>query len=144
LDGDGVSDIAVGAWGDDDGGGDRGAVHIMFMNTDGSIDSTVEINSSTTNGPVLTDLDQFGESVANIGDLNNDGVSDIAVGAWGDDDGGGQSGALHIMFMNTDGSIDSTVEINSSTANGPVLSNTHNFGGSVANIGDLNGDGWSK
>jgi len=143
LDGDGVSDIAVGAWGDDDGGDGRGAVHIMFMNTDGSIDSTVEINSSTTNGPVLTDLDQFGESVANIGDLNNDGVSDIAVGAWGDDDGGGQSGALHIMFMNTDGSIDSTVEINSSTTNGPVLSNTHNFGGSVANIGDLDGDGVS-
>ena len=36
---------------------------------DGDVTSTVEINDSTTNGPVLTDLDQFGESVANIGDL---------------------------------------------------------------------------
>ena len=45
----------------DDGGGDtRGAVHIIFMNTDGSVDSTVEINDSTTNGPTLTNGDQFG------------------------------------------------------------------------------------
>ena len=142
LDGDGVSDIAVGAHGDIGNGiGDSGAVHIMFMNSNGTPKSTVEINDSTANGPVLSNWDQFGRSVANIGDLDGDGVSDIAVGAWGDDDGGGQSGALHIMFMNTDGSVDSTVEINSSTANGPVLSNTHNFGGSVTNIGDLDGDG---
>ena len=52
----------------------RGALHIMFMNTDGSIDSTVKINDSTANGPVLADFDYFGSSVANIGDLNNDGV----------------------------------------------------------------------
>ena len=31
LDGDGVSDLAVGAWFDDDGGTDRGAVYILFL-----------------------------------------------------------------------------------------------------------------
>ncbi len=50
------------------GGSNRGAVHIIFMNTDGSVDSTVEINSSTTNGPTLANGDGFGVSVANIGD----------------------------------------------------------------------------
>ena len=55
----------------------------MFMNTDGSVDSTVEINDSTANGPTLAD-DRFGYSVANIGDLDGDGVNDLAAGAYGD------------------------------------------------------------
>ena len=135
MNGDGVNDIAVGAYFDANGGSNRGALHIMFMNTDGSVDSTVEINSSTTNGPTLTNGDRFGTSVANIGDLNDDGVNDLAVGAQGDNmdengnaSGGSDRGALHIMFMNTDGSVDSTVEINDSTTNGPVLSNSDYFG----------------
>ena len=66
---------------------------------EGDVTSTVEINESTTNGPTLSNDDQFGASVANIGDLNGNAVSDIVVGAWGDDDGGSGRGALHIMFM---------------------------------------------
>ena len=141
LDGDGVNDIAVSAHGDDDGGSGRGAVHIMFMNSNGTPKSTVEINDSTTNGPVLSNLDYFGRSIANIGDLDVDGVNDIAVGASRDDNGGANRGAVYIMFMNTDGSIDSTVEINDSTTNGPSLADNDFFGSSVANIGDLDGDG---
>ena len=148
LNGDGVNDIAVGANGDDDEGTNRGVIYIMLMNTDGSVDETIEINDNTVNGPVLTNTDYWGRSIANIGDLNNDGVNDIAVGATGDDmdenddvDGGISRGAVHIMFMNTDGSIDSTVEINDSTPNGPILDDRDSFGKSIANIGDLNNDG---
>ena len=39
-------------------------------NSDGSVDSTVEINDSTENGPDLENNDRFGWSVANIGDLD--------------------------------------------------------------------------
>ncbi|MEC9063027.1 MAG: integrin alpha, partial [Thermoproteota archaeon] len=90
---------------------------------DGDVKSTVEINDSTTNGPTLANSDQFGISIANIGDLDGDGVNDLAVGARLDNDGGANRGAVHIIFMNTDGSVDSTVEINSSTTNGPTLTN---------------------
>lgn len=141
LNGDGVQDLVVGAYGDDNGGTDRGAVHIHFMNTDGSIDSTVELNDGTTNGPALSDEDYYGISVTSLGDLNEDGVADLAVGAHGDDNGGTDRGAVHIHFMNSDGSIDSTVEINESTANGPTLSDEDYYGLAIAAIGDLNGDG---
>ena len=106
----------------------------MFMNTDGSIDSTVEINSSTTNGPTLANGDRFGVSVANIGDLDGDGVNDIAVGAHLDDHGDDRRGSLEIMCINFNRSIDRTVEIKSATTNAPTLANGDRLGTSVANI----------
>ena len=111
-------------------------------NSSGSVKSTAVINDSTENGPVLAGDDQFGYSVENLGDLDGDGVNDLAVGAINDDEGTGTNlGAVHIIFMNTDGSVASIVEINSSTTNGPSLAASDNFGTSIANIGDLNNDG---
>ena len=66
---------------------------------DGDVTSTVEINDSTTNGPVLTNSDYFGASVANIGDLDGDGVNDLAVGADGDDAERINHGAVQILYM---------------------------------------------
>ena len=152
LDGDGVNDLAVGATLDPAGGTKRGTVNIMFMNTDGSVKSTVEIDDTTTNGPTLSNNDRFGYAIANIGDLDGNGVNDLAVGAAHDDtasDGNDGSlgvnsniGAVHIIFLNSDGTLTKqSVVINDSTANGPVLGLTHYFGRSVENIGDLDGDG---
>ena len=143
LNGDGTSDIIVGAYNDDTGGTDTGAIHVLFMNSNGTVSNTIEINNNTLNGPVLSSNDNFGSSVANIGDLNNDGTSDIIVGAYNDDTGGTDTGAIHVLFMNSNGTVSNTIEINNNTLNGPVLSSNDNFGSSVANIGDLNNDGTS-
>ena len=143
IDGDGKNEIAAGAIRDPSGGDTKGAVNIMFMNDDGSgsIDSTVEINDLTTNGPTLNNGDRFGYSIANIGDLDGDGNGDLAVGAAYDDGGGINRGAVHIMFMGSSGSVKSTVEINDSTPNGPTLADEDYFGRSIESIGDLDGDG---
>ena len=66
---------------------------------DGDVTSAVEINSSTANGPSLANSDNFGGSVANIGDLDGDGVNDLAVGADGDDAGGSNRGTVNILYM---------------------------------------------
>ena len=71
----------------------------MYMNIDGTIDKTVGIARATTNGPATSWQDMFGVSVANIGDLDGNGVDDLVVGANQDDKGGTARGAVHILFL---------------------------------------------
>ena len=142
LDGDGVGDLAVGAFGDDDGGANRGAVWILFLNTDGTVKGHQKI-SSTQGGftGLLDDGDLFIDA-ASLGDLDGDGVGDLAVGARSDDDGGTTRGAVWILFLNTDGTVKGHQKI-SDTQGGftGLLDNLDSFGGSVASLGDLDGNG---
>jgi hypothetical protein len=139
---DGVTDQVVGAPLDDDGGTDRGAVWVLFMNDDGTVDIEQKISDSEGNFPAgLDDDDRFGSAVAGLGDLNGDTIQDIAVGAPSDDDGGTDRGAVWILFMNTDGTVQFTQKI-SNTEGGfsGILEDNDQFGAAVAGIGDLNND----
>ena len=143
LNNDGVFDLAVGARLSDDGGGDRGAVWILFMNRDGTVLGSQKISdiSGEFDEP-LVDGDYFGSSVAGIGDLDADGIEDIAIGAIGDDDGGIDRGALWILFMNTDGTVRFEQKISENNGNfGGGLTDGNHFGSAVTGIGDFNEDG---
>jgi len=50
-------------------------------------------------------FDGFGSSVASLGDLDNDGIVDIAVGAPGDDSSLDSTGAVWLLFLNDDGTV---------------------------------------
>ena len=143
LDGDGVADLAVGAARDDDGGTERGAVWVLFLNPDGTVKSHQKI-SDIEGGftGILDDADNFGISVAWLGDLDGDGVGDLAVGAQGNDDGGFNHGAVWVLFLNTDGTVKSHQKI-SDTESGftGILDDGDLFGRSAAWLGDLDGDG---
>ena len=143
LDGNGVTDIAVGAIGDDDGGSLRGAVWLLWLTTSGTVSSTAKI-SDTAGGflGALSDGDLFGSAVAGLGDLDGDGVADLAIGAPRDDDGGTDRGAVWIVFLNPDGSVKAFQKI-SDTAGGfsGTLDNGDWFGGALSALGDLDGDG---
>ena len=120
LNNDGVSDIAVGARQDDVSNVrlyNAGAIHIMLLNSNGTVLHTLEINENTANGPVLSILHYFGASIANIGDLNNDGVIDIAVGAPGTDQ---RTGGVHLLFMNNSALIPTITNITSDTTTGTL------------------------
>ena len=51
----------------------------------------------------LSDGDQFGSAVAGIGNLDGNGIPDLAVGAPLDDDGGTDKGAVWILFRQDTG-----------------------------------------
>ena len=116
LDDDGVKDLAVGAFFDDTGGTGRGAVYVLFMNTNGTVKSHQKIADNTGGfGVTLTDSDAFGAAVVGLGDLDNDGVEDLAIGAKSDDTGGTDRGAVYVLFMNTNGTVKSSQKIADNT-----------------------------
>jgi len=137
LDGDGVIDLAVGA---EDAHPFRGSAWILFMNSDGTVKSEIEI--ILTQGSIVLISSRFGSSVAPLGDLDGDGVLDLAVGAYQDDDGDTNAGAIWILFLDTDGTVKSEQKISQTQGGfGGSLGNRAAFGHSITNMGDLNGDG---
>jgi len=143
LDGDGVTELAVGAAFDDDGGSDRGAVWILFLNTSGEVKSQAKI-SSTEGGftGVLDDGDNFGTSLAPLGDLDGNGTPDVAVGADWDDDGGNARGAVWLLRLQTDGSVASWTKLSSTTTSWLAdLQDEEHFGTSLPPESALEG-GW--
>ena len=93
-------DLATGARGDDDGGSTRGALWVLFLNTDGTVKAHQKI-SDTTGGftGVLDDGDAFSNGIASPGDLDGDGLPDLAANALFDDDGGTDRGAIWMLFL---------------------------------------------
>ena len=143
LDGDGIPDLAVGSDGDEGGGLNRGAVWILFLDSDGSVKSEQKIDDTVGGfGGALSNADLFGVSLDSPGDLDGDGVVDLVVGAWFDDDGGLNRGALWILFLDTDGTVNSEQKISQTAGGfGGALANGDGLGYSVDTLGDLNGDG---
>ena len=141
VDADGVPDMMVGANGDDSHATDSGAVYLLFMNADGTARDVVKITGAAANAPQLGAGDYFGAAVAGLGDLDGDGVPDVAVGADGDDTVATDAGTVYILFLNGDGTIKRTAEINGNTPGGPTTELYDHFGFRLSNAGDINGDG---
>ncbi|MGB5716993.1 MAG: integrin alpha [Gammaproteobacteria bacterium] len=143
LDGDGAFDLAVGAPGGDENGPERGEVWILFLDSEGKVLREQKISDSDGdfNGD-LDDDDRFGSAIAAIGDVNGDGITDLAVGAPNDDDGSNNAGAVWILFMRMDGSVDAWQKVSDSEGSfGGSLDGEDHFGAAVAGIGDLDDDG---
>jgi len=140
LDGAGPSDfaLAVGADGDDTGGTDRGAVYILFMDADAPIHvmSLEKIASGDFTG-TIADGDLFGSGVANLGDVDGDGVVDLAVGSRGDSTAGTDAGAVWILFLTSSGAVDSSPMPQRLTA---PASASDRFGWGLSALGDLDGN----
>ncbi len=121
VDGDGVSDILVGLPGADGAGLDAGQARVYSGATGGIL---IAIDG-------LQPGDRFGTSVAGLGDLNGDGLSEFAVGAPGSDVGGTDSGSVRVFAAPT-GAL-----LYSLAGTAPF----DGFGESMTGLADWNADG---
>jgi len=81
--------------------------------------------------------DQFGHAVRSIGDLDGDGIPELAVGADGFPSGEFY-GTVYILFMKKDGTIKKWRRLDELDG---ILEPEYLFGGSIDVMGDLDGDG---
>ena len=94
LDGDGRSDVLMGAYKQDAGGTDSGAAYVLYS----PITGVVELESADAKFVGETDLDRAGINVSGAGDVDGSGFDDVLVGAHHHDAGGGNAGAAYLVY----------------------------------------------
>lgn len=119
FDGDGYDEILVGAPNNDDNGSDAGKLYCFS----GFDDSLLWIMRGQSAG------DRLGSSVSCVGDVNNDSVPDVLVGAPMNDLGGNAAGRAYVI-AGQDGSV---ISIHTGKAG-------EQLGSAVADLGDVNDD----
>ncbi len=127
VNGDGFSDLIIGAFGYNSGS-NLGRAYIYFGGN--IIDNSADLIFT---GAANSDF--FGGSVSGAGDVNGDGYSDVIIGSSGYP-GGANSGRAYIYFGGS--SMNNTADV--------VLTNSgagDKFGASVSDAGDLNADGYA-
>ena len=139
INGDGIEDVLIGASEADGGAGTEGKAYAVFGPSGTVMLSQVaggaggfELIGRNTDG--LT-----GRSVSILGDVNGDGLADLAIGA--PDEGG--TGEAYVVFGKADGTDVSLEDVAGGTGgfviNGAAVGDQ--FGYSIAAAGDVNGDG---
>ena len=125
--------LFVGAYTDDDGGSNRGAVYVFEKDSNGVWSKTLKI-SDNGGGPgklgiSLDDYDLFGSSISYLD-------KQLVVGAYGDDDGGSSKGAVYIFEKDSSGVWSKTLKISNNGGGAGLydlyLNSSAQFGTSVS------------
>lgn len=100
VNGDGYDDFLLGATGDDDGGNNAGQTYLVLGMAAGWV---MDTRLATAGASFIGEDagDTSGISVAGDGDVNGDGLDDILIGAYWDDDVHIDAGQTYLMMMVT-------------------------------------------
>ena len=146
VNGDSIRDLAVSAFLDDDGGADAGAVYVLFLNSDDNVKTAQKVSMNHNNFGTFYTLDAkdgFGHSLESLGDIDSDGIIELIVGAYEDDDGGTDAGAVYTLFLDTTGNVTGAQKISAlygDLSSFYTLVAGDKFGNTIASLGDLDGD----
>ena len=146
---DGIADIIICAFGaSPNGNQDAGQSYVIFGDKTGSapsfnLSALNGINGFAING--INTGDDSGYSVSSAGDVNDDGIADIIIGAWQASPNGNQdAGQSYVIFGDKTGSAPSFNLSGLNGINGFAINGINaddQSGRSVGSAGDVNDDG---
>jgi len=131
VNGDGFSDVIVGAYLYDNGQTDEGAAFVYHGSPTGLANSPSWIGESNQINA------SYGISVSTAGSVNGDIFSDVIIGSYRYDNGQGDEGAVFVYHGSAAGLSSSHSWMSESNQD------TSFYGISVSSAGDVNGDGYS-
>ncbi|MDP2309600.1 MAG: MopE-related protein [Pseudomonadota bacterium] len=136
IDGDGIDDLVIGANVDSEAASTAGKAYVALGGGSGDADLRVDAYA-TYRGEAGSSY--AGQGVAGAGDVDGDGIPDVVVGVYRDNDGGYEAGAAFIFSGATMG----RVQISSTTAWAQLRGEAASCeaGQHVAAAGDVDGDG---
>jgi PKD repeat protein len=129
VNGDRCADLVAGAWGYD---GNRGRAYVYHGSSLGLGSGPAFAASGESGG------DYLGWAVGTAGDMNGDGYSDLAVGAWGYDDAGDSDAGRVDLYPGSSTGLTTTGAI---SLTGEIAG--EHFGYALGTAGDVDGDGYS-
>jgi hypothetical protein len=112
----------------------------MDNDCDGRIDESVSLSTANVGFVGENSEDQAGGSVSNAGDVDGDGLSDLLIGAYGNDDGGTSAGKAYLILGSSLGSSP-TIDLSLADYSFVGENGDDHAGSSVSNAGDVDGDG---
>jgi hypothetical protein len=140
VDGDGLDDILVGASTNDGGGSDSGRAYVVLGS---SLGISPEIDLSDADHSFVGENagDYAGFAVSTAGDVDGDGLDDILVGAYGNDDGGSFAGKAYLVLGSS--LLAGTQGIDLSLADHSFVGESamDYLGVAISSAGDVDGDG---
>ncbi|MEH2047827.1 beta strand repeat-containing protein [Nostoc sp.] len=147
INNDGIDDLIIGAPNVSNSGvSNSGRSYVVFGGTNVGSGGTLNLSSLNGTNGFLIKGNYSGYSISNAGDINNDGVDDLIIGAPdGDPNGIYNAGQSYVVFGGTN--VGSGGTFNLSSLNGTNgflingIANDDNSGSSVSNAGDINNDG---
>jgi VCBS repeat-containing protein len=146
LNGDGKSEVIIGAPGSNANGGDSGAAYVVFGKSTTSIVNLTSVTAGTGGYRIIGEAgqDNAGEAVASISDLNGDGKSEILIGASGSKAGGNHSGAVYVVFGKSSTTQVNLADVTAGIGGYRITGGLNDgIGWSVKSTGDINADGKS-
>jgi len=139
VNGDGFSDVIVGASDYDAGETDEGAAFLFLGGPAGIADAGFATAHARLEGDQADAW--FGGSVASAGDVNGDGFADVVVGAFLYDAGQTDEGAAFVFLGGPAGMSDGSPATAHARLEADLAGSR--LGLSVASAGDVNGDGYA-
>jgi len=104
------------------------------------------VESQDVTGSLLGDrtgqpYELLGSALATVGDLDGDGVEELAIGAAQSEFDGLMTGSVRIVFLNADGAVRKVRQIGGTEIPSTEDHCFERFGSAIASLGDIDGDG---